>query len=212
MTVDMNKTIGYTILACNEAAELNQLLLQLLKYKQEHDEIHVILDEGNTTAAVLDVVSEFNDKIHVYTRPLNKDFAAQKNYVASMCTTDYIFNIDADELLGDWLISNVNSILSTNSDVDTFHIPRINIVTGITPEHINKWRWNVNAQKWINFPDYQQRIYKNTPDIKWCGVVHERLIGNKSQGYLPTDEECCIIHVKDIERQEIQNNFYGTIG
>ena len=39
-------------------------------------------------------------------------------------------------------------------------VPRVNTVEGLTQEHINKWRWNVNENGWINWPDYQTRINK----------------------------------------------------
>ena len=42
-----------------------------------------------------------------------------------------------------------------------FLVPRVNTVEGLTQEHINQWRWNVNEKGWVNWPDYQTRIIQN---------------------------------------------------
>jgi len=212
--------ISYTVLACNEAQELDLLLRTLLEYKIRDDEIHVVFDEGNTSERVKDVVATIlslppiydnGHNLFAWSNPLNRDFAAQKNFAASKCKGDYIVNIDADELLDRWFIENIHKILAMNPDVDVFCVPRINIVHGITQAHIDKWGWRIDDNGWINFPDFQMRIYKNKPEIKWVRPVHEYLIGHKNQGYLPTNKEFCIMHIKDIRRQERQNKFYSTI-
>ncbi len=70
---------------------------------------------------------------------------------------------------------------------------------------------NVNEQGWVNYPDYQWRIWKNKPEIKWVNKVHERLDGFKTYVALPPQEEFSLYHPKDIERQEKQNKFYEII-
>jgi len=64
----------------------------------------------------------------------------------------------------------------------------------------------------INFPDYQYRLMKRLPDIKWAGHVHERPSSNSrklSVGVIP--DEFALEHHKSISRQEQQNNFYDSI-
>ena len=63
----------------------------------------------------------------------------------------------------------------------------------------------------VNFPDYQCRIFKNVKRIKWKNKVHEVLTGFKTQAHLPANDEFCLIHIKDIERQEKQNALYNTL-
>ena len=63
----------------------------------------------------------------------------------------------------------------------------------------------------INWCDYQTRIVKNTPSIKWKNKVHEILEGYKQYAALPAEDEFCLLHPKTIERQEKQNSFYNTI-
>ena len=200
--------VSYAITAHNEATELKTLLSHLVKYKQELDEIVVQLDT-TATKEVKDVVLEFDVKaIHF---PLNNDFAAFKNNLKNHCIGDYIFQIDADEIPSVFLLESLHDILKSNPTVDMILVPRINTVTGITPEHIQMWNWKVNEHGWINFPDYQWRIYRNIGKIIWINKVHERLIGFTTHSALPGMEEYCLSHHKTIERQEKQNNFYNTI-
>ena len=90
-------------------------------------------------------------------------------------------------------------------------VPRVNTVKDLTQEHIDKWRWNVNKNGWVNWPDYQTRILQNVPHIKWENKVHEVLLGHKTQSALPAEEEWCLYHHKHIDKQELQNKFYDTL-
>jgi hypothetical protein len=81
----------------------------------------------------------------------------------------------------------------------------------LTDEHIQKWNWNVNDKGWINFPDYQTRLYRRTSEIEWQGKVHERIVGYNTLSVLPQEEFYCLFHHKQIERQEKQNAYYETI-
>jgi glycosyltransferase involved in cell wall biosynthesis len=140
----------------------------------------------------------------------NKDFAALKNYTKRQCSGDYIFHIDADEIPNEILLKQLPTILEIN-DTDLVWVPRINIVNGITDFHLNLWKWRTTEQGWINFPDYQARIFKNTDEIKWVKPVHEVIDGAKTYSHLPPHEELTLKHVKEIARQEMQNKLYEDI-
>ena len=197
-------TISYAVTACNEHRELSLLLEVLRNSIRQEDEIVVLLD-FNATKEVRTIANKYT--MH----PLNGDFATFKNHLTKFCTKDYIFQIDADEYPHPHLIANLADILQHNQTIDVFLVPRINTVSGLTEEHIQKWGWNVNDKGWVNFPDYQWRIWKNNGKIKWINKVHERLDGFKEFTPLPQSEEYCLFHPKDIERQERQNEFYNTI-
>jgi len=127
-----------------------------------------------------------------------------------MCTKDYIFQIDADEMINGYMMDLLPQVLAAN-DAELVAVPRINTVEGLTDAHIRKWGWQVNNEGWINFPDYQTRIYKNDPRIRWHGVVHEKIIGHATYAVLPAEKDWCLLHPKDIKRQERQNQFYETL-
>jgi glycosyltransferase involved in cell wall biosynthesis len=197
-------SISYAITACNEHRELSFLLELLTNNIRQEDQIVVQLD-SNATEEVRQIAKDYVEF------PLNKDFASFKNNLSKHCTKDYIFQIDADEYPHGHLITNLGDILEYNQTIDVLLIPRINTVEGLTAQHIGKWRWNVNDKGWVNFPDYQWRIWKNNSKIKWINKVHERLEGFETYSVLPQMEEYCLFHPKDIVRQEKQNNFYNTI-
>jgi len=204
--------ISYSILTHNETDSLLKLLNFLVEHKDKKDEI-VILDDfsdNEETKEILDTMCSINE-IKFEQRHLLKDYAGQKNYLNRMCKGEYIINIDADELPHKQVIKNIKEILESNSTVDLYYVPRINTVEGMTQDHINKWRWSVNEKGWINFPDWQGRIWRNRPNIRWEKPVHEMLVGFKEYAFLPQEEEYCFYHPKTIEQQEKQNNFYSTI-
>ena len=199
-------SISYAITAHNEHVELDRLLNQLTEHIRPEDEIVVQMDI-TATEEVKAVVNKY--KLMNYFHPLNKDFALFKNNLKSLCTKDYIFQIDADEYLSDQLMEWLPTVLETNNEIEMFSVPRINTVEGLTSEHINKWGWFINEKGWINYPDYQNRILKNKPEIHWINKVHEKLVGAMVTTEIPYGLD--LIHPKTIERQEKQNNYYSTI-
>ena len=201
--------ISYAIPVCNEHIELERLLSFLLEHIDENDEIVIQCDKGNTTDKVYQVLQHPRFKVIEF--PLNGHFSNFKNNLKEHCTGDWIFQIDADELPHEFLITNLKELLKLNPTTELFLVPRVNTVEGLTQEHVNKWRWNVNEKGWVNWPDYQTRIIQNSPKIKWQNKVHEQIIGISTKGALPMEEEWCLYHPKTIERQEIQNKFYDSL-
>ena len=208
----MSIKISYAITACNEHEELDRLLIHLMANLPDDGwEVVVQLDHTNTSAEVLQVVESFSKYIRLIGYPLNNDFAAFKNNLKDNCTGDYIFQIDADEMPSTYMIEVLPELLESNSDIELFWVPRINHVDGLTNAHAIKWRWNLDWAGRVNFPDYQARIFKNLPYIKWQRPVHEIIVGHRTESKLPTDDEWCLMHDKSIERQEMQNKFYDTL-
>lgn len=199
------KTISYAITACNEHEELNRLLQQLDKSIRDVDEVVIQIDV-TATEEVIEVINKYSTFISIQ-YPLNNDFASFKNNLIKHCSKDYIFQIDADEYLSDQLIEHIAFIID-NNDIDLYFVPRINTVEGLTPEHTEKWGWRVDSNGWVNYPDYQTRIWKRNEDIKWVNKVHERIIGFKTNAPLPYGYD--LIHPKTIERQKRQNDYYAT--
>jgi hypothetical protein len=204
--------ISFAITVCNELDEIKRLIPLLLEHKGIQDEIVILFDEKNGNKDVLDFILPYNIKPNVQVwRGLDWDnnFADWKNKLNDYCIGDYIFQLDSDETVSEFLIKNIGEIIKENSEVELFYLARINTVSGITMEHINKWRWNLDKEGRINFPDYQGRVYKS--NLKWEGKVHEKISGAKYYAVLPLDEEYCIQHHKTIERQNKQNIFYQSI-
>tara|TARA_B100001093_G_scaffold455996_1_gene466597 strand:- start:169 stop:795 length:627 start_codon:yes stop_codon:yes gene_type:complete len=206
--------ISYAIPVHNEYKELKHLLNYLYNYKRPEDEIVIQCDKGNTTPEVYKVLDEYSKLNMSYKHvefSLNSDFATFKNNLKDNCTGDYIFQIDADEYPEEYLMSTLPTIIKDNNKVDIFWVPRINLVEGLTTNHVKRWGWVMNNGNRVNFPDYQCRILKNVKRIKWKNKVHEVLTGYKTESKLPINDEFCLHHPKTIERQEAQNKFYNTL-
>ncbi len=204
--------ICYKILTHNETDSLEKLLDFLFENIKETDHIIVVDDFSDSpTRKILSKYVESN-QYDYFQNKLEDDFSKQHNYADSLVRDefDYIFSIDADELPNKWLIENIHEILESN-DIDLIWVPRINTVEGITEEYIQQWGWRVNEKGWVNFPDYQGRIYKNDESIHWENPVHEIVTGAKKVSHFPTEEEFCLYHPKDIQRQVKQNELYSKI-
>jgi hypothetical protein len=207
--------ITYAITVCNELEEITKLIDFLNNRIDKDDEILIQYDEDSATDPIknyLKIISQLhNTNIKVIGFPLSKDFASYKNNLKNHAKGMFIFQIDADEIPSEYLMENIKDILDYNKDVDLFFVPRVNTVDGLTTEHIKKWNWQVNDLGWVNFPDYQTRLYRRTSEIEWQGKVHERIIGYNTLSVLPAEEQYCLYHPKKIDRQEKQNAYYDTI-
>lgn len=205
--------ISYAIPVCNELKEIQRLIGFLLENKRQEDEIVVLFDSTNGTHEVnrfLEHYGKHFPHLKYFTYPFDGHFANMKNKLTEKCNGNYIFQIDADEMISEYCLHNIGMLLQYNP-VDVLLVPRINTVKGLTQEHIQKWRWRVNEKGWVNFPDFQFRIYKNSSDINWKNKVHEVLEGFTTISELPMEEPWCLIHEKTIERQEKQNQYYQTL-
>ena len=204
--------ISYGITVHNEADELNKLLEVLVSNTDGEDEIVICDDYSNKeTREVIDhweLHSPDNMVMKHYTRKLNGNFADQKNSVIENSTGDYIFHIDADEYPNDILLQQLKQILEIN-DVDLVWVPRVNTIEGMEQQHIQKWGWRVSEKNWVNYPDYQARVFRNHKDIRWTRPLHEYITGCKTYAHLPPHEELSLYHPKTIEKQEEQNMFYN---
>jgi glycosyltransferase involved in cell wall biosynthesis len=208
--------ISYGITVHNEADELNKLLGILIHKTDKEDEIVICVDgEDDAVEFVLQSWTQQYGHdgmkvIKVYQRKLEGDFAAHKNSVIENCSGDYIFHLDADEYPHETLLEQLKLILEAN-DVDLIWTPRVNTVEGLTDEWINKWGWKVTENGWVNYPDYQSRVFKNSNEIRWQNKVHERIFGAKTYAHLPPHEELSLYHPKTIDKQIKQNKFYEGI-
>ena len=209
-------SISFAITAYNEHEELQVLLNQLEQIAKSDDEIVIQLD-SKATPEVLSLVDQFINKDFTFTVKkcvfdLNNHFADFKNNLKSYCTKDWIFQIDADETLSETFSRVIHEVLDANDDIDLIAVPRVNIVKGLEQNDITQWHWQVNSQGWVNWPDPQHRIFRNKPEVKWVNKVHEVIVGWKTYAELPSeDDSYALYHIKDIDRQRKQNEFYSKI-
>ena len=206
-------TITYAITVCNEFIEIQRLLNFLLDNKRIEDNIVVLYDSKNGDPEVEAFLRarSVNKSFSWFKAEFQGHFAEWKNLLTSFCTGDYIFQIDADEMINEYVCRLLPQVIEANPSVDVMMIPRINTVEGMTQDHMQQWGWNVNAEGWINWPDYQWRIYRNDGSVTWKNRVHEVLQGFKKYATLPMEEDYSLYHPKTIERQIKQNQYYDTL-
>ena len=206
--------ISYGITVHNEADELNKLLEVLVKHTDTEDEIIICDDYSNKeTKDVIDhweLHSADSKTFKVYQRKLDGNFSAQKNSVIENSVGDYIFHIDADEYPHEILLLQLKQIIEMNDGVDLIWIPRVNTIDGMEQKHIQKWGWKVTENGWVNYPDYQARVFRRDDKIRWERPLHELIVGCKTYSHLPPNEELSLYHPKTIEKQEKQNIFYNA--
>jgi len=205
--------ISYAITVCNEIEEIKRLIPFLLQHKRPQDEICVLLDKPKASTELINLLYIWSAKDYITLKEstFQGHFADWKNELTRMCKGDYIFNIDADEIPCTLIIEALPGILSANNGVDMIWVPRVNTVEGMDQDHMQQWGWNVNGEGWINWPDWQGRIYRNHPSIQWENKVHEKLTGIKTFAQLPMEEDYSLYHAKTIERQIKQNTYYETL-
>ena len=205
--------ISYAITVCNEFVEIQTLIPFLLEHKRHEDEIVVLYDSKNGSKSIEQFLraKSINGEFSWHRGEFNGHFANWKNKLTSMCSGDWIFQIDADEIPHIDLITFLPEIILSNPKNEVIRVPRVNTVYGLTEEYSRKWRWNVNDKGWVNWPDFQWRIWKKHPRIEWVNKVHEVLEGYNVYADLNQEERFALYHPKYIERQIKQNNYYESL-
>jgi glycosyltransferase involved in cell wall biosynthesis len=212
--------ISYLVTCHNETLELLQLIEKLkthIDFVTPKDEV-VILDDfsdNEDTKKILEKARSYG--FSVVQHALNKNFGEHKNYGSKHCLGDFVCQLDADEYFHPVLLSNLHELLESNPIVELYHVPRVNIVRGMTADDARMWGWHVSQLtefpglpiiNW-NSGDYQARIYKNDPKIYWHKPLHETITGAEYVSVLPLEVDYAIIHDKTIDRQRAQNEFYN---
>jgi len=207
--------ISYCITVYNEIDYIKNLIDNLIFHKNTDEEIVVVQTYRDVKEKDEKWYTDINEylrskNIKEYLYQFNYRFGQLKNFMSSLATKPYILNLDADENLKPAAFPVVRQILKKN-DFDLYLLPRINTVEGLTEADIQKWSWRVNDKGWINWPDFQPRLYKNNKVISWNGDVHEYLQGYKNYATITENETLAIIHHKEINRQRSQNTLYEKI-
>ena len=97
--------------------------------------------------------------VRVFSRPLNGDFAGQRNALQRLCSSPWMFQLDADEDISPEL-GDILTRLATLADrqgVVSIGLPRENLVDGELSDL---------------YPDLQYRL--NRREVSYEGIVHER--------------------------------------
>lgn len=209
--------ISYCITVYKEKDCIQNLLDKIHNCKTQDEEIVVVQTYKDIAEKpedffleIQDIVNSYSDVLY-YTYHFQNNFADLKNYLNSFANKNYIFNLDADEDYPTEGFPIIRELIQKNPNYDLLYLPRINTVSGLTEEDIKQWNWKVDEKGWINWPDYQPRLFKNSPEIKWQGGVHEQILGYSNMAVISPISSIAIIHKKDIQKQREQNKLYDNI-
>mgnify|MGYP003335892983 CR=1 FL=1 len=130
--------ISYAITVCNELDEIKHLIPFLQDHRRKEDEVVVLLDKPKASQELVDFLYRCSSAniITLKESEFKGHFADWKNELNSLCTGDYIFQLDADEQPTIELIESLP--LLVDQGVDIILVPRNNTVKGLTSEHIQK--------------------------------------------------------------------------
>lgn len=182
-----NKPLISTFIICfNEGHQIERTLKSL----SFSDEI-IIVDSGSTDDTV-EVCKKYTDKIFI--KPW-AGFVEQKEYGLSLCSHEWVFNIDADEVVTAELATEMLSSVEEN-EYDGFFINRV-------VYHLGKW-W----RKGLWYPEYRMRLFRKSK-TRWEGTdPHEKAVVNGKTKRLKGE----LLHYtyKDLHDQILRLNRYST--
>jgi hypothetical protein len=105
-------------------------------------------------------------------------------------------------------------IINTNSEEYKFLLNNGFILKRITNSELLKTPEYVKIKykaPLVNFPDYQWRLFKNDPKIRFKNRLHEKIEGYTSYSILPADEDYALYHDKTIAIQTATNERYNKM-
>lgn len=137
------------------------------------DEI-VIVDTGSCDRTK-EIAAKYTDKIYDF-KWVN-DFSAARNFAFSLCTCDYIYSADADELIDS---VNIRAFRNLKDAI----VPEIEIVQMhyLNPEDCN--------MAYNDLDELRPKLFKRLRTFRWIDPIHETVQTEP----LVFDSDICIIH------------------
>jgi hypothetical protein len=221
--------IDYTIPVCVEYNELKGLVYYLYQFIQNTDKIVILLDIDHTNNNMLNLLDELSNNLssniiigHFQYKQQYSRWIESDNELRKLCKNKIIFGLSPDEVPTIPLIQQIQILTQNNlNNFDALAVPRINIFSNLTTKNANSMyvgnrgagyllREPINEYGWHCWPDYQIRIYKNEPYIKYGNGLHDGFIGYKNLGLFPTSPQYSLLHVKSVEYHERMLKFYDN--
>ena len=160
------------------------------------------------------------EKIKVFERPLDGDFAAQRNFGNAQCQSDWVLHADLDERFDRPLLESLRDLILSmrRSDKLVCGFPRFNYLEGVLVNDVPRQEWTQaglkaaqgRAGERLSNLDPQFRLMRR--DVRWQGRVHETpepLTRAPHQVMLWTN--AAVRHPKTLDRQRVQDARYERI-
>lgn len=186
--------ISGLLITKNNATTLDWALASVHEYLDE-----IVIIDDNSIDDTVAIAKKYG--AIVYTHDF-EDFSAQRNYGISKCTGDWIFTMDADEVMGE-NIGQAFNYLKTNR-YRAFLFPRYNLV-------------NLDPLVIINSPshysEWQVRMFVNDGKCYYTGKVHHQLQECRPRLKIPNIN---IFHfhflIHNYEERKAREEYYESFG
>jgi glycosyltransferase involved in cell wall biosynthesis len=178
------------------------------------------IEEYLQTKENASLVHSLREKIKVFERPLNGDFAAQRNFGNAQCRCEWALHADLDERFDRQLLDSLRDLILAmrRSDKLVCGFPRMNYLDGVLANDVSRQEWTEaglkacreKARERPSNLDPQFRLMRR--DVRWQGRVHETpepLTRAPQQVMLWTG--AAIQHPKTLDRQRMQDARYERI-
>ncbi len=148
-------TISISIICFNEERKIHRCL-ESIKWANE-----IVILDSFSTDETLNICREYTDKIYQHTFD---GHIQQKNRAVDHCSNDWVFCIDADEVVTEELKRSIQSIDIEKTVYKGFYVPR-------KVFYLGKW---INYGGW--YPDYKVRFF-NKEYGRWGGInPHDKVM------------------------------------
>jgi glycosyltransferase involved in cell wall biosynthesis len=178
--------LSIALLAHNEAANIGAAL-ESVKWAEE-----IVVVDASSEDATGEIARASGAK--VLTEPNRTNLNINKNIAIDACRGDWVFVLDADELIDDDLAGEIRRVMSDGT-ADGFLIPRRNYVLG-------SW-----VKRGSQYPDLQLRLFRKGKGRFPGKHVHERVLVDGRIGRLA----CAMDHhpYPDLATMIRKNEFYA---
>jgi glycosyltransferase involved in cell wall biosynthesis len=168
--------VTVTIITKNEAAHIGAAI----DSASWADEIIVVDSDSSDDTVALAAAKGVRVESRTWT-----GWVDQKNFAASLASSDWIFSLDADERVTPALSQEIKGLLRDDPPHVAYKVPRVTF-------HLGRWIRTTDF-----YPDYQTRLYDRRA-ARWSGLyVHESVTAVGSVGRLT---------------QELQHYSYRDLG
>jgi len=181
----MTKTISAVVLTKNEEKNIVRCLKSLLWC----DEIIIVDDnsEDETLSVISSRLSAIRNKIKIYKRNTDRDFSAQRNFGLEKANGEWVFFVDADEVISDELRKEIISVCHPESCHAEFISASSKIRKQVQHDTVGYYirRKDYFLGKWLKYGETGKikfiRLVRKDAG-KWIGKVHEKWIINGKLG------------------------------
>lgn len=146
----------FVLVTCKNELKNIETCLKSLKWIENI----VVVDTGSTDGTV-EIAKKYRDNVYSY--PFKGSYADVRNFGLSKVKSEWVLVLDADEILSPDVEEKISELISSEK-YDGYWFPRRNYI---------------NEKKYLKhgyfYPDFQLRLFRNNPDVRYTGKVHEHL-------------------------------------